>query len=176
VDLDYSNRRLGTLVVSALITVRIIAAPLLWYAYTRERVILALGVFVVAVLTDGLDGSVARRFGGTPIPILGPYADPAADFLFVTAAFAAFVRKGLYPSWVPALLILLFAQFVLTSRLDRPVYDPAGKYLGLFLFGAVGLTLVYPHPLVCRGVLAGILGISAVSLVCRAAFLLGRRE
>jgi CDP-diacylglycerol--glycerol-3-phosphate 3-phosphatidyltransferase/cardiolipin synthase len=166
-----ANGRLGTIIVSGVIAARIIAAPLLLYTFTRGRRWLALGIFLCAVLTDALDGYVGRRLGGRPV--LGPYSDAAADFLLVLAAFSAFALKSIYPPWTIFLIVAMFVQFVLTSRLKRPLYDPVGKYYGVFLFAAVGLTLALPHPVVNTGVLVGIVGFTAASIASRSAFLLG---
>jgi CDP-diacylglycerol--glycerol-3-phosphate 3-phosphatidyltransferase/cardiolipin synthase len=71
------------------------------------------------------------------------------------------------------LIVAMFAQFVLTSRLARPIYDPVGKYYGVFLFCAVGVTLVLPYAAVRQAVLVGILGFTAASVISRSLFLLG---
>jgi phosphatidylglycerophosphate synthase len=42
-------------------------------------------IFAVAVLTDALDGHVARRLGGAS-PFLGPYSDAVADVFLILAA------------------------------------------------------------------------------------------
>lgn len=166
------NQRPGAIIVSAIIAIRLVAALLFLYTFTNELTVWALCIFLVAVFTDALDGYVARRLGGAT-PFLGPYSDAVVDFVFVLAAFWAFVSKNLYPFWTLLLIITLFAQFILTSGLSRPVYDPVGKYFGLFLFGAIGVTLVLPDTAAVQVVLAGILGFSAVAVISRSLFLLG---
>jgi len=170
-DKTCRDKRLGTAIVSGAIAVRVAAAPLLLYTFMNDLRTWALGVFLFAVFTDALDGYVARRLGGSPF--LGPYSDATADFLLVLAAFSAFVMEGVYPFWTLLLIVAMFIQFVLTSRLGRPIYDPVGKYYGVFLFCAVGVTLVLPDPTVCRGVLVGILVFTAASAISRCMFLLG---
>ncbi len=170
-DTPHANERPGTIIVSGIIAVRFIAAPLFLYAFTNGLTAWALGIFIVAVLTDALDGHVARRLGGAS-PFLGPYSDAVADFFLVLAAFGAFVIEGLYPFWTLLLIIVMFVQFVLTSRLARPIYDPVGKYYGVFLFCAAGVTLVLPYAAVRQAVLAGILGFTAVVVIVRSLFLL----
>ena len=96
-----------------------------------------------------------------------------ADFFLVLAAFSAFALKGLYPFWMLLLIVVMFAQFVLTSKLARPIYDPVGKYYGVFLFCAVGVTLVLPYAAVRQAVLVVILGFTVASVISRAVFLLG---
>jgi phosphatidylglycerophosphate synthase len=159
-------------IVSIIIAIRFIAALLFLYTFANDLKAWALCIFLVAVFTDALDGHVARRLGGAS-PFLGPYSDAVADFFLVLAAFSAFVLKGLYPFWMLLLIVAMFAQFVLTSRLARPIYDPVGKYYGVFLFCAVGVILVLPYAAVRQAVLVVILGFTIASVISRAMFLLG---
>ncbi len=170
-DESHTNERPGTIIVSIIIAVRFIAALLFLYTFANGLTAWALCIFLVAVFTDALDGHVARKLGGAS-PSLGPYSDAVADFFLVLAAFGAFVIEGLYPSWTLLLIVVMFAQFVLTSRLARPIYDPVGKYYGVFLFCAIGVTLVLPHAAVRQTVLVVILGFTIVSVISRAVFML----
>jgi CDP-diacylglycerol--glycerol-3-phosphate 3-phosphatidyltransferase/cardiolipin synthase len=167
-----TNERPGTIVVSIIIAIRLIAAPLFLYTFANDLTVWALCIFLIAVFTDVLDGHVARRLGGAS-PFLGPYSDAVADFFLVLAAFSAFVLKGFYPFWMLLLIVAMFAQFVLTSRLAQPIYDPVGKYYGVFLFCVVGVTLVLPYAAVCQAMLVVILGFTIASVISRAMFLLG---
>jgi CDP-diacylglycerol--glycerol-3-phosphate 3-phosphatidyltransferase/cardiolipin synthase len=171
-DEAHTNEQLGTIIVSIIIAVRFIAAPLFLYTFTHDLAAWALCIFVVAVFTDALDGHVARKLGGAS-PFLGPYSDAVADFSLVLAAFSAFVVKGLCPFWMLLLIVAMFAQFVLTSRLTRPIYDPVGKFYGVFLFCAVGVTLVLPYAAVHQTVVVVILGFTIASVISRVKFLLG---
>jgi phosphatidylglycerophosphate synthase len=168
----HTNGRPGTIIVSVIIAIRFIAAPLFLYTFANDLTAWAVFIFIVAVFTDALDGHVARRLGGAS-PFLGPYSDAVADFFLVLAAFSAFVLRDLYPFWTLLLIVAMFAQFVLTSRLARPVYDPVGKYYGVFLFCVVGVTLVLPYAAVRQAVLVVILGFTIASVISRAMFLLG---
>ena len=171
-DESHTNEQPGTIIVSAIIAIRLIAAPLFLYTYANDLTAWALCIFLVAVFTDALDGQVARRLGGAS-PFLGPYSDAVADFFLVLAAFSAFVLEGLYPLWLLLLILAMFAQFILTSRLARPIYDPVGKYYGVLLFFAVGVTLVLPYAAVRQAVPVVILGFTIASVISRAMFLLG---
>jgi CDP-diacylglycerol--glycerol-3-phosphate 3-phosphatidyltransferase/cardiolipin synthase len=71
---------------------------------------------------------------------------------------------------------VMFAQFVLTSKLARPIYDPLGKYYGVFLFCAIGATLALPHPSVYLAVMAFILGFTIASVISRTMFLLSSKK
>lgn len=127
-------------------------------------------LLVLAAVTDLLDGPLARRLGVTSGA--GGYLDAGADCLVVLAAFASFVREGLYPPWLLALIGAVFAQFVLTSGRAGPRYDPVGRYYGAVLFAAAILTCALPDFAVSGTVLVALVALSAITLGYRAAFLL----
>src|SRR5215217_8982088 len=82
-------------------------ASLLFYGYSKA----ALAVFVVAGVTDGIDGYLARRFNQQSE--LGTIIDPIADKLLMTTAFIILTIPNLFPSirhlpvpfWVTAMVI-----------------------------------------------------------------------
>jgi phosphatidylglycerophosphate synthase len=170
-DKTSGNNRLGSFLGSGLILLRLAAALTFPVVFSAEARAWALGIYALAVLTDALDGCVGRRWGGCPL--LGLYSDAIADFVLVLASFSAFAVQGIYPFWVLLLIVAMFAQFVLTSKRDRPVYDPVGKYYGLFLFAAIGLTLLLARSAVYIGVQIGMVGFTTASVVSRAIFLFG---
>lgn len=170
-EVDHAlRRRQGIWLACGLSVLRLAAAPALWLAVSHNLMTWAVGLFLLASVTDLLDGYLARRL--VACTVLGAYLDASADLLVVLAALGAFARRGLYPLWSLYLIAFMFAQFVLTSRLGRPIYDPLGKYLGAFLFVVVGITLVLPEPVVCRVLLFGIVAICLLSLRSRALYLL----
>jgi cardiolipin synthase len=63
----------------------------------------ALGFFVVAALSDGLDGYLAKRNGWTSR--LGTILDPLADKLLLVAVFMTCVWQGLVPTWLAVAVI-----------------------------------------------------------------------
>ena len=68
---------------------------------------LALAIFVVASLTDTLDGYIARHYNQTTD--FGKFMDPLADKCLVTAAMLWFVEIGQMPGW--ALLVVIIREF-----------------------------------------------------------------
>jgi CDP-diacylglycerol---glycerol-3-phosphate 3-phosphatidyltransferase len=62
-----------------------------------------LGIFLVASLTDLLDGWIARRTGR--ITVAGTMLDPIADKLLISAAFISLVEMKLAPAWMVAIII-----------------------------------------------------------------------
>ncbi|HLX85789.1 MAG TPA: CDP-diacylglycerol--glycerol-3-phosphate 3-phosphatidyltransferase [Terriglobales bacterium] len=93
---------------------RIAAVPLLiWILitprfaseHTGEREILASAVFILASITDGIDGYLARKRG--EITTMGMLLDPLADKLLVAAAFITLVQfnPALVPAWIAVVVI-----------------------------------------------------------------------
>ena len=71
----------------------------------------ALAIFIVASLTDTLDGYIARHYNQTTD--FGKFADPLADKMLVTAAMLWFVEIGHMPGW--ALLIVIVREFAVSG-------------------------------------------------------------
>lgn len=65
--------------------------------------ILALILFVVAAVTDFVDGYVARSFN--QITELGKLMDPLADKVLVFSALVLFCERGLVPGWLVILIL-----------------------------------------------------------------------
>ena len=64
----------------------------------------AFGVFVVACLTDFVDGYIARHYN--QITNFGKFMDPLADKMLVMAAMCYFVECGQMPGWCLAIVLL----------------------------------------------------------------------
>ena len=73
--------------------------------------LIAFGVFVIASLTDFVDGHVARKYD--QISDFGKFLDPLADKLLVIAAMVMLCQWGRMPAW--ALMIVLAREFAVTG-------------------------------------------------------------
>lgn len=60
-------------------------------------------IFIIAALTDSLDGYIARS--RNQITKLGKFMDPLADKLLVTAALVSLVQMDRLPAWVTVIII-----------------------------------------------------------------------
>jgi cardiolipin synthase len=80
----------------------ILVAPIVWSLF-NGRYGLALGLILIAGLSDALDGYLARRFDWRTR--LGGLLDPAADKLLMFAVFVTLTWIGLVPIWFTAIVI-----------------------------------------------------------------------
>ena len=85
-------------VPNILTLVRILLTPVLIWLLLDSRLNEALIVFIVAGLTDGLDGVIARVFHQKSQ--LGAYLDPLADKLLLVSSFLLLGHFDLVPYWL----------------------------------------------------------------------------
>lgn len=108
---------------NALTVIRIILIPVFIYLSLKEQYIASLVVFVVAALTDTLDGVIARKYGF--VSNFGKIVDPLADKLVVASALIMFSLWGVLYWWITA--IILIREIFMT------VYREVLKTKGVFL-------------------------------------------
>jgi len=93
--------------------------------------LVALVVFIIASLTDLLDGKIARKYN--LVTDFGKFADPLADKMLTTAALLWFVEIGQMPAW--ALLIVLIREFAVSGL--RMVASDKGRVIAAGWSGKV---------------------------------------
>jgi phosphatidylglycerophosphate synthase len=98
--------------------------------------VFALIVWVVALITDFLDGPIARR-QGTVTPLSGTF-DHTSDFLFVVSGIFAGASRGAFPWILPVCITAAFAQYVIDSywihRQSKLRGSKLGRYNGMLYF------------------------------------------
>ena len=92
---------------------------------------ISLGIFIIASLTDFLDGYIARHYNQTTD--FGKFLDPLADKLLTIAAMAIFCEWKVFPAW--ALMIVLTREFAVTGL--RLVAVQKGKVIAAGWSGKV---------------------------------------
>ncbi len=93
-------------------------ASLLFY----QKFVLALVVFVIAGVTDGLDGLLARRFDQRSQ--LGTILDPIADKMMMVTSFVVLSMRSVFPQPVPSHLPIPF--WVTIAVISRDVFILVG--------------------------------------------------
>lgn len=92
---------------------------------------IALAIFIIASLTDLLDGKIARS--RNLVTDFGKFADPLADKMLVVAAMLWFVENGQMPGW--ALLIVILREFAVSGL--RMVASDQGRVIAAGWSGKV---------------------------------------
>ena len=84
---------------------------------------IGLGIFILASITDYIDGHIARKYN--QVSDFGKFLDPLADKLLTIAAMTMFCQWGSFPAW--ALMIVLTREFAVSGL--RMVAGPKGKVI-----------------------------------------------
>ncbi len=85
-------------------TLRIFLVPPVVWSMLDQRWSLALPLFLIAGLSDGLDGFLARRYHWTSR--LGAILDPIGDKLLMVSSYLVLGWQGALPWWLVGLVIL----------------------------------------------------------------------
>jgi cardiolipin synthase len=175
---------------NALSGLRLLAAPALAFLLVNGGYGYAFALFVLAGLSDAVDGYLAKRLA--PGSRFGAYLDPAADKLLMLAAFLTLTWLGVVPLWLTALVIArdvaIIAALVLIRALALAVpMSPLaiGKMCTAAQVGYIALALLHlafgfelPGLLSAAGILVAIITVAswiAYGQVLFRAFVLRRR-
>ena len=93
--------------------------------------VVALLLFIIASITDMLDGKIARK--NNLVTDFGKFADPLADKILVLGALLCFIQLGLCDC--VAVIIVLFREFAVTSV--RLIAAASGKVVAANIWGKV---------------------------------------
>ncbi len=107
-----------------LITIaRIVMVPLIIWLILIARMNLALAVFLLAGISDGIDGFIAKRFHMRTQ--LGAFLDPVADKLLLISIYVTLSIVDALPSWLAIIVVsrdvLIIGGVVLAWLLDHPM-------------------------------------------------------
>jgi cardiolipin synthase len=121
VDTSHSNAKIS---IPNLITLgRVIAVPITFWLVLGGDYRMAFVVFVLAGISDAVDGYLAKRFDWRTE--LGAYLDPLADKLLIVSIYIALAARGELPTWLVIAVVsrdfLIIAGIMLCWLLDQPV-------------------------------------------------------
>ncbi|MBI2835994.1 MAG: CDP-alcohol phosphatidyltransferase family protein [Acidobacteria bacterium] len=134
---------------------RILIVPILVILVVYEEFGWALAAFIVAGVTDGLDGLIARRSGQKTD--LGAWLDPMADKLLLVSTFMVLTIPNLgltnrLPIWLTVLVISRDVVIVLTVAIvnlavGRRIFRPSiyGKAATVIYILTVGVVLLFNY-------------------------------
>lgn len=147
--------------ISRLFLIPLVLLPLL--SGDEDRKIIAFIFFLVAALSDSLDGYVARRFN--QVSALGKFLDPLVDKLLISSILLVLIIRGLAPL-LPSVIIILREFVVIVWRWRALLKNmsfsasTAAKIKIDCQLAGIALLLVFPH--LPWPELARILGVSAI--------------
>ena len=122
---------------SKITLVRVFMIPLVMIAMYLSKGVsglwmwVALGLFVIASVTDFIDGQIARKCN--QVSDFGKFLDPLADKLLTIAVMTMFCEWGRFPAW--ALMLVLPREFAVTGL--RLVAAPKGRVIAAAWSGKV---------------------------------------
>lgn len=89
-------------------------------------------IFVIASLTDKLDGHIARS--RNQITTFGKFLDPIADKILVIVAMLILVEAGRLPAWIPAIVVI--REFIVSGYRLVSV-EKNGKVIAASIWGKI---------------------------------------
>jgi cardiolipin synthase (CMP-forming) len=157
---------------------RLIGVPLIVWLMIADRFVEATILFVIAGISDGVDGFIAKRFNAASE--LGAYLDPVADKALLVSVFCTLGFKGALPAWLIVLVVsrdlfiiggMLLAYVLSNPMAVKPLWvskvnTVAQIVLVAFVLGY--LTGVPVHPMLLEAI---VLSVAALTVASAGAYL-----
>ena len=96
---------------SKLTILRVVMIPIFMAVFLLGSHWVALAIFILASLTDFVDGYIARHYH--QVSDFGKFLDPLADKLLVFSAMLIFIQQGRMPAW--AVMIVLTRELAVSG-------------------------------------------------------------
>jgi len=117
----------NALTISRLLSIPVLMVLLVVHFPYHDQI--AAAVFVIASLTDTLDGNLARR--RRQVTELGKFLDPLADKLFILSVLIVLVQEGELAAWI---VVVIFGRELLITVL-RSLSASQGRVIAATPFG-----------------------------------------
>ena len=102
---------------------RLLIVPVIIWAISVDWIVLAFWIFILAGLSDCLDGFIAKQFN--QVTELGVYLDPIADKALLVSIFIMLNITGLLPTWLVLAVVsrdlLIVGAIVLSWLMSHPM-------------------------------------------------------
>ncbi len=97
--------------------------------FTEYNSLIAFIVFVIATITDKIDGTIARKYN--LVTDFGKFLDPIADKLLVSSALICLTADGTLPAWIT--IVIIGREFIISAF--RLVCADTGKTVAATWWG-----------------------------------------
>ena len=97
--------------------------------FTPYNAIIAFAIFVIATITDKIDGTIARKYN--LVTDFGKFLDPIADKLLVSSALICLTTDGTVPAWIT--IVIIGREFIVSAF--RLVCADTGKTVAASWWG-----------------------------------------
>src|SRR3989338_2733707 len=94
---------------------RILLVPVFIIFIIQNNLNMALAIFILAGITDGLDGFIARILDQKTV--IGAYLDPIADKFLLISAYLSLTIKEMLPDWLTVIVVSQSGSISLIVRL-----------------------------------------------------------
>jgi len=152
---------------------RILMVPLLIWLIISGNFRFAFAIFVVAGITDAVDGFIAKNYDS--VTELGAYLDPLADKLLLVSIYVALGLQGFLPDWLVILVVsrdvMIVGAVILSWLVGKPVrmqplfLSKANTTVQITLAAAIigALAFAEPHPvlIVWGSIIVGFLTVAS---------------
>jgi cardiolipin synthase len=117
------DRGAGLSIPNLITLARILLVPVIVWAIASNQMQIAFALFLIAGLSDLVDGFLAKRFGMATE--LGAYLDPLADKAMIVSIYVTLGIADVIPRWLVILVvsrdIMIVAAIMLSWLVDKPV-------------------------------------------------------
>ena len=174
--------------ITRILLVPFFVAAIIYYSAERDFLrFAALGIFILAVISDGLDGYIARTRNQKTA--LGSYIDPIADKLLLITAFICLSVAGSFPKGytLPAWVVLTVISrdiiiivgsvvvYLMKGRLEI-IPSKLGKITTFFqMLTVISVLLHFRYSYIVWDLAAGFTVLSGVGYIRRGSFTLGEK-
>lgn len=132
--------------------VRIFSVPIFILMVLNHNIHWALFLFVMAGITDALDGYIAKKF--KKVTELGKFLDPLADKILLTSGFITLTINGLLPLWITLMVVtrdlviiagaVVFQVLTGSLKMDPLAISKTNTLMQIILIIAVMVNVTFP--------------------------------